>query len=173
MPQAQEGPVSTFYYPKESTVIFKCSQKVQRILGNCLTKEIYLDALELELAAEGFEVRRNALLPVWYGEEEAVRVRLSHDYCADLLVNGKVLVMVRAEGDTGTVNDYALMSLLRAAELHLLVLVQFKDKRVQINRVCRYDRYSNNLNFRRADWLRVEDSPGEGAGQDAEALAAD
>jgi GxxExxY protein len=161
--------VSTFYYHKESTVIFKCSQKVQRILGNCLTKEIYLDALELELAAEGFDVQRNALLPVWYGEEEGSRVRLPHDYCADLLVNGKVLVMVRAEGDTGAVNDYALISLLRAAELRLLILVQFKDKRVQVNRVCRYDRYSNNLNFRQVDWLRV----GPGTGQDTEALKAD
>jgi GxxExxY protein len=165
--------VSTFYYHKESAAIFKCCQKVQRLLGNCLTKEIYMDALEIEFIADGLAVQRNVPLPVWYGEEEAGRVRLAHDYRADFFVNGKVLVMVRAEGDTGSVNDYALMSLLRAAELHLAILVQFKDKRVQINRVCWSNRYANSLNFHREDWFKVEDRAEEGADQRTEAVRAD
>jgi GxxExxY protein len=156
--------VSTFYYHRESKLIYQCGQKVQRLLGNCLTKEIYMDALELEFAAAGLLVQRNAPLTVWYGEEEGERVRLAHEYRADFLVNGKVLVMVRAEGDTGRVNDYELMGLLRAAEMRLLMLVQFKEKRVQINRVCRFDRYSNSINFRQSDWFKVD------AKQDAEAL---
>jgi GxxExxY protein len=165
--------MSTFYYHKESAVIFKCGQKVQRLLGNCLTKELYMDALELEFAAEGLQTRRDVALPVWYGEEEGEKVRLAHDYRADFLVNGKVLVMVRAAGDTGTVNDYDLMNLLRAAEMKLLILVQFKDKRVQINRVCRFDWYSNSLNFRHSDWFKIGDRPVEEAKEDTEALMAD
>jgi GxxExxY protein len=119
-----------------------------------------MDALELEFAAAGLLVQRNAPLTVWYGEEDAGRVRLPHQYRADFLVNGKVLVMVKAEGDTGDVSDYALISLLRAAGLHLVILVQFKDKKVQTNRVCVYDRHSNSMNFRKEDWYRVEESEG-------------
>jgi GxxExxY protein len=142
-------------------------------LGNCLTKEIYMDALEIEFASEGLDARRDALLPVWYGEGETGRVRLAHGYRADFLVNGKVLVMVRAEGNTGNVSDYALMSLLEAAELHLAILVQFKDKRVQTNRVCRYNQYANTLNFRREDWFRVENRPEDEGEQNTEVLIAD
>jgi GxxExxY protein len=165
--------MSTFYYHKESAVIVKCSQKVQRLLGNCLTKELYMDALELEFAAEGLQARRDAALPVWYGEEEGAKVRLSHDYRADFVVNGKVLVMVRAAGDTGSVGDYDLMNLLRAAEMKLLILVQFKDKRVQINRVCRFDRYSNSINFRHSDWFRIGDGTKDEAERSKEAMGAD
>jgi GxxExxY protein len=173
LPWAKEGPVSTFFYHRESAIIVKCSQKVQRILGNCLTKEVYMDALELEFSSEGLETQRDAPLSVWYGEEEGRKVRLPHDYYADFVVNGKVLVMVKAAGDTGTVNDYELMNLLRAAELRLLMLVQFKDKKVQINRVCRFDRYSNSLNFRRSDWFKVGDGAGEEGKQDVEVLTAE
>jgi GxxExxY protein len=165
--------VSTFYCRKESDIIFKCSQKVQRLLGNCLTKEIYMDALEIEFASEGLDARRGALLPMWYGEGETGRVRLAHDYRTDFLVNGKVVVMVRAEGDTGNSGDYALMNLLEAAGLHLAILIQFKDKRVQTNRVCRYNRYANSLNFRREDWFGVGDRLKEEEDQNTEALAAD
>jgi GxxExxY protein len=139
--------VSIFYFRKESDLISRCAQKVQRLLGNCLTKEIYMDALEFEFARAGLISRREVPLPVYYGEEGEEPVRLSHVYTADFVVEEKILVAVRAEGNTGQMEDYALLSLLQAAQMHLAVLVQFKDKKVQINRVCRYSRYVNNRNL--------------------------
>jgi GxxExxY protein len=162
--------MSVFYYRKESDLIGQCAHRVQRLLGNCLTKELYMDALEIEFAGAGLKALRDAPLPVWYGDEGAGRVRLPHDYRTDFLVNGNILVLVKAEGDTGCLNDYALMALLYAADLHLAILVQFKAKNVQINRLCRYNRYSNSLNFHREDWLKVGD--GEGPEHTAEALPA-
>jgi GxxExxY protein len=143
--------MSGFYYRKESDLIVQCAHRVQRLLGNCLTKEVYMDALEIEFASAGLEAQRDASLPVWYGDEGAGRVRLLHGYRADFVINGKILVMVKAETDTGDLSDYAVMTLLEAANMRLAILVQFKEKKVQTNRVCRYNRYTNNINLHLAE----------------------
>jgi GxxExxY protein len=106
-----------------------------------------MDALELEFARAGLCVRREAPVPVYYGEDGEEPVRLAHLYTADFVVEDKILVAVKAEGNTGRVDDYALQALLYATQLPLAVLLQFKDKQVQINRVCRYSRFLNSRNI--------------------------
>jgi hypothetical protein len=41
-----------------------------------------------------------------------------------------------------------LQSLLYAADLHLALLVQFREKKLRTKRVCRYTRYANTLNIK-------------------------
>jgi hypothetical protein len=57
----QEEPVSTFYFRKELDLILSRAYNVQRVPGYCLTKKIYMDALEPELARAGLSVRGNAI----------------------------------------------------------------------------------------------------------------
>jgi hypothetical protein len=63
-------------------------------------------------------------------------------------VEDKFLVIVKAEGNTMDSNDYMLQSLLYAADLHLALLVQFREKKLRTKRVCRYTRYANTLNIK-------------------------
>jgi GxxExxY protein len=142
-----EEPVSIFYFRKESDRISQCAQKVQHLLGNCLTKDIYMDALEFEFARAGLSARRDAPVPVFYGEEGEEPVQLPHLYTADFIVEDKIVVAVKAEGNIRRLDDYALQTLLSAARMNLAILLQFKDKRVQVNRVCRYSRYLNSRNI--------------------------
>jgi GxxExxY protein len=143
----RQASVSVFYFRRESDLILLCARRVQRLLGNCLTKEIYMDALELEFARAGLPARRNAPVSVCYGEEGEEPVVLPHPYTADFVVSDKIILAVRAGGDTGHAEDYALMTLLSAARMNLAILIQFKDKRVQTSRVCRYSRYLNSRNI--------------------------
>jgi GxxExxY protein len=107
-----------------------------------------MDALELEFTRAELSVSRDVLLPVYYGDNGEDPVLLSHRYTADFVVNGKILLAVKAEGDTGRMEDYMLLTLLHAAQMQLAILIQFKDRKVQINRVCRYSRYLNSRNIK-------------------------
>jgi GxxExxY protein len=140
--------MSSFYFRKESALVFQCAMRVQRILGNCLTKDLYMDALEYEFHRAGLDARRNIPLAVFYQDDDGGRVRLAHTYPADFIVDGKILVVVKAEGNTMDSNEYMLQSLLSAADLHLALLMQFRDKKLRTKRVCRYTRYANSLNIK-------------------------
>jgi GxxExxY protein len=140
--------MSSFYFRKESDLVFQCAMKVQRILGNCLTKDLYMDALEHEFRRAGLRARRNAELAVFYEDDDGKRIKLAHCYPADFIVEDKFLVIVKAEGNTMDSNDYMLQSLLYAADLHLALLVQFREKKLRTKRVCRYTRYANTLNIK-------------------------
>jgi GxxExxY protein len=106
-----------------------------------------MDALELEFARAGLRIRREAPVPVYYGEDGEEPVRLAHLYTADFVVEDKILVAVKAEGNTGRLDDYALQTLLYATRMNLAILLQFREKQVQINRVCRYSRFLNSRNI--------------------------
>jgi GxxExxY protein len=139
----------SFYFRQESDAIVQCAKNVQYTLGNCFTREIYMDALELEFAEAEIPFARDIPVPVYYKDR-----LLSNAYRADFLVRDKILVMVRAAGEDGGVRPfghYALLSMLNAARLSLAILVQFTDKKVQINRTCRYTRFANTLNTKRTE----------------------
>jgi GxxExxY protein len=139
----------SFYFRQESDAIVQCAKNVQYHLGNCFTREIYMDALELEFAEAEIPFARDIPVPVYYKDR-----LLSTTYRADFIVRDKILVMVRAAGEDGGVrpfDHYALISMLNAARLNLAVLVRFTDKKVQINRMCLYTRFINSLNSKRGE----------------------
>ena len=160
--------MSSFYFREESELVFQCAMKVQRKLGNCLTKTIYMDALEFEFQQAGLRVRRDIDLAIFYEDDDGGRFRLAHSYPADFIVEDKILVIVKAEGNTMDSNDYLLQSLLHAANLHLALLMQFKDKKLRTKRVCRYTRYANTLNVKQeaAESFEAGEYEDEGSAQD-------
>jgi GxxExxY protein len=133
----------TVYHKKETALLRELAQNVQHNLGNCLTRDIYMDALEREFAAAGVQYTREMAIPVYYGSDPEP---LPHKYTADFVIHGKIIVIVKAEGACGQVEDYALLTLLQATRSQLAVLIQFRDKKVQINRVCCYTKFANSLN---------------------------
>jgi GxxExxY protein len=139
----------SFYFRQESDAIVQCAKNVQYHLGNCFTRDVYMDALELEFAEAELPFARDVPVPVYYKDR-----LLSNTYRADFLVRDKIIVMVRAGGEDGGVrpfDHYALISMLNAARLSLAILVQFTDKKVQINRMCLYTRFVNSLNNKRPE----------------------
>jgi GxxExxY protein len=131
----------TVYHKKETALLRKIAQSVQHNLGNCFTRDIYMDALEQEFIAEGVPYTRNMPVPVYYGTK-----LLSHKYKADFFIRGKIIVMVRAEGDCKPADDYTLLTLLQATKNQLAILIQFRGKNVSVNRVCSYTKFMNSLN---------------------------
>ncbi|MDR1862297.1 MAG: GxxExxY protein [Treponema sp.] len=139
----------SFYFRQDSDAIVQCAKNVQYNLGNCFTRDVYMDALELEFAEAGLPFARDVPVPVYYKDR-----LLAATYRADFLVKDKIIVMVRAAGEDGGVrpfDHYALISMLNAARLNLAILIQFTDKKVQINRMCHYMRFANSLNTKRGE----------------------
>jgi GxxExxY protein len=144
----------SIYFRQESDAIVQCAKNVQYVLGNCFTREIYMDALGLEFAEAGLPFARDVPVPVYYKER-----LLSRAYRADFIIKDKILVMVSAVGEDGGVrplNNYMLLSLLNAARLKLAIITRFTDRKVHINRVCLYTRFMNSLNNSRQEAPELE-----------------
>ena len=86
-----------------------CCIQVHRILGPGLLESIYLRALciELDLAGVSFESEKEC--PVWYREKLLARQRI------DLVVDGQLVVEVKAVDRVAPIHHAQVMSYLRAS----------------------------------------------------------
>ncbi len=97
--------------------------EVHRSLGPGLLESAYETCLAYELAERGINVERQKSLPVVYRE-----VRLEAGYRLDLLVNGLVIVEVKAVERLLPIHDAQLISYLRLSGCSLGLLINFNVK---------------------------------------------
>jgi GxxExxY protein len=104
-------------------------------LGYGFLEAVYSSALELELARRGVVARREVPIRVWYKGEEV------GFYRADLLVNERVLVEVKASRRVDESAYSQLIHYLRATRLDVGLLLHFgpdpRFKRVVSSVRCR------------------------------------
>jgi GxxExxY protein len=112
-----------------------------------------MDALEREFIAADVPYVRNKHVSVYYGEDTT-----PHKYTANFIIQGKIIVMVKAEGSYKPADDYELLTLLQATKNQLAILIQFRDKNVSVNRVCSYTKFMNNLNSSSQDSVALDDA---------------
>lgn len=97
--------------------------EVHRSLGPGLLESAYETCLAYELGERGFNVERQKSLPVIYRE-----VKLEAGYRLDLLVNGSVIVEVKAVERLLPIHDAQLISYLRLSGCSLGLLINFNVK---------------------------------------------
>ena len=93
---------------------------VHRDLGPGLLESAYEACLAFELADRGLNVERQKPLPVIYRE-----VELDCGYRVDLLVEGDVIVEVKAVGDLAPIHEAQLLSYLRLSGCKVGLLINF------------------------------------------------
>ncbi len=104
-----EGIISSFY-------------EVYNMLGYGFLEKVYENALALELVRNGFEVQTQLPIPVYYANQQVGQ------YYADLLVNEKVIVEIKAAKDLCEEHEFQLINYLKATNCEVGLLLNFGRK---------------------------------------------
>lgn len=110
-----------------SRYIVDGSIEVHRNLGGPgLLETVYEEALAWELGARGFSVERQRTVPISYkGNQLACPLRL------DMLIEGKVLVEVKAVSQYNPIFEAQALTYLRLMDLKLGLIINFGERFVK------------------------------------------
>ena len=109
--------------------ILSAAFEVSNTLGSGFLEKVYQQALLVELSDSGISALREVEFPVFYKEREIGR------YISDLIVEGRVVVEVKAVSDLNDAHLGQVVNYLKASGLKVGLLVNFGKPRVQYRRV--------------------------------------
>lgn len=113
--------------------IIGCAIAVHRVLGPGLLESAYLECLCYELSRAGIQYRREVSLPVVYGE-----VRLDCGYRLDVVVEGKVVIELKAVDALHPIHEAQILTYLRLSGIRKGLLINFNVRvlKAGIKRFC-------------------------------------
>jgi GxxExxY protein len=114
---------------KVTEEIIRCAFTVANVLGVGFLEKTYENALAHELRKAGLSVEQQKLMRVFY---DGVPVG---DYCADLLVQGSVVVELRVVKSIDEVHVAQCLNCLKTAGLKVCLLINFGAAKIQIKRI--------------------------------------
>jgi GxxExxY protein len=106
-----------------------CVFEVYRCLGHGFLEKVYENALCLELQAQGIDVKAQVPLEVRYKGE------VVGEYAADILVEGRVLLELKAQRQLSPSHEAQLLNYLRAGQWQVGMLINFAFPKAQIKRL--------------------------------------
>jgi GxxExxY protein len=112
--------------------IIAAAIEVHKRLGPGLLESAYRVCLSYELRKRGFEVVEEKPVPVIYDD-----VKLECGFRADLLVNGQVVVELKAKSEIHSVDKAQTLSHLRLLGLRFGLLINFHEVKLVdgVNRI--------------------------------------
>ncbi|MBK9216232.1 MAG: GxxExxY protein [Chloracidobacterium sp.] len=114
---------------KISERIIGCAFTVGNKLGCGFLEKVYDNALAWELAKAGLTIQTQQELLVHYDGEVVGK------YEADLVVNGLVLIELKAVRDLNDIHRAQCLNYLRATGFRLCLLINFGNPRVEVKRI--------------------------------------
>jgi GxxExxY protein len=109
--------------------IVGCAFRIGRTLGCGFLEKVYENAMVHELVKTGFAVSRQHPLKVYY---DSIVVG---EYTADILVEGAVLVELKAVSALDAIHLAQCMNYLKATGLHICMLINFGRPKVEVKRI--------------------------------------
>ncbi|MFW2374464.1 MAG: GxxExxY protein [Gammaproteobacteria bacterium] len=103
-----------------SSKVIGASIEVHRHLGPGLLESAYQQCLVFELEQQGLKVATEVMLPLTYKG-----LNLEHGYRIDLLVEGQLVVELKAVDNLMTVNVAQILSYLKMGNYKLGLLINF------------------------------------------------
>lgn len=102
--------------------IIKCFYRVYDALGFGFLESVYQNAMLYELAAEGLVAVAEQALDVWYKDR-----RIGH-FRVDLLVEGRVIIEIKASEVLPPAGRKKLLNYLRGSTIEVGLLLHFGPK---------------------------------------------
>jgi len=102
--------------------IIGCAYKVYNELGAGFIEKVYENALMIELKNEGLAAQQQYPVKVYYQEI------LIGDYVADIVVEDKVIVELKAVSHLTKAHEVQLVNYLKATKLEVGLLINFGDE---------------------------------------------
>jgi GxxExxY protein len=109
-----------------ATAIVDSAFKIHTRLGPGLLESAYRTVMIYELTKRGFEVAFEVPVPVVYDD-----VKLDAGYRLDLLVNGSVIIEMKAVEKIHPVHEAQLLTYLKLTGLRLGFLINFNTKLIK------------------------------------------
>ena len=103
--------------------------EVNKVLGYGFLEKVYEKALMIELNSRGLSVGNQVPLKVIYKQE------IVGEYFADLLVEGRVIVEIKAVRHLLKVHQAQLLNYLKATGIQVGLLVNFTINKAEIKRM--------------------------------------
>ena len=116
-------------YDSITRTIIGCAFRVGSKLGCGFLEKVYENALAHELKKVGLRVEQQARIDVWY---DGIVVG---EYVADLVVEGVVLVELKAVSALDSVHAAQCINYLAATRLPVCLLINF-GKKVEVKRIA-------------------------------------
>ena len=115
--------------------IIGCAYAVANTLGHGFLEKVYENALAHELRKKGLHVEQQYPLTVQY---DGIVVG---EYLSDLLVDGKVLVELKATKQIEDFHKAQCINYLKATGLSTCLLINFGTPRIQVKRLANDTNY--------------------------------
>jgi GxxExxY protein len=103
--------------------------EVHNILGFGFLEKVYQRALQVELQLRGVQVELEPKIQVQF------KGVIVGDYAADLLVEGKIIVELKADANYQSVHEAQLLNELRGMGIKLGYLINFGREKVEYKRM--------------------------------------
>ncbi len=114
--------------------VIKCSYLVHKELGPGFTEKIYERSLDIALKELGIKTAIQFPIPVYFHEH------LVGEYFADILVEGTLLVELKAVAAIDSSHKSQVLNYLKATRNSMGLLINFGTQKLEINRL-----YNNHL----------------------------
>ena len=132
--------MSHYLYKKESYAIIGAAMEVYNQLGPGFLEIIYHDAMKIELSEQNIPFESEKPLTVCYRGHT-----LAHEYFADLICYGRILVELKAQKEIHDVHLAQVMNYLKATGLGLGYVINFgHPEKLQWKRVVMSDNLIEN-----------------------------
>lgn len=112
----------TFRHTELTDKIIKAYYQVYNTLGYGFLEKVYENSMFIELKKMGLYVKKQQNITVFYENEEV------GDYFADLIVDEKVIVELKAAEGLCEEHECQLINYLRATEIEVGLLLNFGKK---------------------------------------------
>ena len=109
--------------------VINCVYRVSNTLGSGFLEKVYENALAIELRESGLRVAQQHPIKVYNNNN------LVGDFVADLLVEDRVIVEMKAAKTLDDVHSAQCMNYLKATGLKVCLLVNFGRPRIDIKRI--------------------------------------
>lgn len=111
-----------------SEKVIGAAYKVSTVLGCGFLEKVYENALALELRKSGLKVIQQYPIKVYYDDT------VVGEYIADLIVNGDLLVELKAVNEMNPVFNAQIINYLKATKIKTGLLLNFGKPRVEVRR---------------------------------------
>ncbi len=102
--------------------------EVWKVLGYGFLEKVYENALAVELRARGLSVEQQ------FGIDVCYKGIVVGQYLADLYIDRKVMVELKAEKELNTRHEAQLLNYLKATGIRVGLLINFGEKRCDFKR---------------------------------------
>ena len=141
--------------------VIGCAMDVHRELGPGYLEKVYENALAIALSDAGIGVAQQVAVPAQF------RGRVVGDFVADLLVEGNLIVELKAVSNLLPVHETQLVSYLKATGFDVGLLINFGAGSLQVKRKYREYRPALATNQDRITGFSGRSRPGLGLGDES------